>query len=197
MNITRHEVEKIFLPGRVVAVEYLKKDEVASAISKFEGDPATHALCCMGGLDIVEASASGVIESNLHNYLRGNCRLTVRSARPSPPDALFSQATKFWSDRVNDPYDWGMILGSIPILIIQKLVAVFSKKAALWVIDHMPNLFASNNLSTCAELAARGLREFSLVAFCNVPVQNVTPAILRDDPTLSTEAILDGAVLMD
>lgn len=197
MNITRSDVDALFLPGRVVAVEYIKKDLTSTIIGDAEGDPASHALCCLGGLDIVEASASGVIESNLRNYLRGNCRLTVRSALGDPTPVQISKATKFWLDRVNDPYDWGMILGSAPILLVHKIVGSFSKNLADSLVRKMPNLLANSSLSTCAELAARGLREFSLIAFCYYPVENVTPGILRTDSTLRTEAVLDGCVLVD
>lgn len=197
MNITRAEVDALFLPGRVVAVEYLKPDATADAIKEGEGDPASHALCCIGGLDIVEASASGVIESNLRNYLRGNCRLTIREASPAPTPEEAKKATDFWLARVNDPYDWGMIFGSIPIMLASKVIGIFSKRLADEAVQKMPNLLASSTLSTCAELGARGVRQFTLIAFRGMDVENVNPGVLRTDSSLTTNTVLDGAVLVD
>lgn len=194
--ITRAEIELLVCPGDVIAVEYLKKDLTADIISGSEGDPASHALCCLGGLDIVEASSTGVIESNLRNYLRGNCRLTVRCANPVPNPEEARLATEFWLDRVNDPYDWGMIFGSAPIVIATKLLGLFSKRLSLLAAQKMPNLLASNALSTCAELGARGIHQFDPLVCSGYPLDNVTPGILRTHPSLTTKAILNGATLI-
>lgn len=197
MDLTREEVEALFRPGDVVAVEYIKKDITADIIGLAEGDPATHVLCCLGGLDIVEASITGVIESNLHNYLRGNCRLTVRCASPAPTNSEAERAANFWLSKVNDPYDWGMILGSAPVLFAKHALGFFSKDLGDWALSHMPNLLGSSNLSTCAELGARGIREFNLIAFRGYSMENVTPCILRTDPNLETKAVLDAPVLVN
>lgn len=197
MDITRAEVDALFLAGRVVAVEYIHPDATADVIQEGEGDPASHALCCIGGLDIVEASATGVIESNLRNYLRGNCRLTIRSANPAPTPEEAKKATDFWLARVGDPYDWQMIFGSIPIMLASKIIGLFSKRLADQAVQKMPNFLASSTLSTCAELGARGVRQFTLIAFKGVDVENVNPGILRTDPSLTTNDVLDGAVLVD
>lgn len=196
-NVTRADIDVLCRPGDVIAVEYLRKDAVADAISFGEGDPATHALCCLGGLDIVEACITGVTESSLRNYLRGNCRLTVRCADPRPDAAQARKATDFWLARVNDPYDLWMIIGCIPVLLAKHILGFFSKAAASWAIKKMPNVLASGNLSTCAELAARGLREFTLTAFRAYEVDGVEPGILRTDASLTTKAVLDGPVLID
>lgn len=196
-TISRADIDVLCQPGDIIAVEYLKKDSTAELIGLGEGGQATHALCCMGGLDIVEASITGVIESNLHNYLRGNCRLTVRSADPAPTSEQSAKATKYWSDRVNDPYDWGMIFGMVPILLAKHVLGFFSTSASTWALKKMPNLLASSNTNTCAELGARGLREFTLIAFCSYNVENIDPEILRTDPSVHTKAVLEAAVLVD
>lgn len=197
MNVSRADIDVLCRPGDVIAVEYLKRDATSELIGFGEGDPATHALCCLGGLDIVEASITGVIESSLHNYLRGNCRLTIRCARPAPNAEQAKRATDFWLARVNDPYDWGMIFGSIPILLAKHVLGLFSKRAGDWAVRKMPNLLASSNLSTCAELAARGLYEFDAAVFIRYLLDNVNPGILRTDESLNTKAVLDAAVLVD
>ncbi len=197
MKITRAEVEALCQPGRVIAVEYLKHDLTSTLIKiAHNGEGATHALCCMGGLDIVEATALGVFETSLHNYLRGNCRLTVREAIPAPTTVDAMKAVDFWDKRVLDPYDWHMIFGTIPIAFCRHVVGLFSRRLADNLCRKMPNLLASNSLSTCAELGARGVREFNLLAFASYAgVASVDPEILRTDPSLHTVAVLEGAVL--
>jgi hypothetical protein len=196
-KITRAQVKDLFLPGRVVSVEYLKKDLTADLIDlAHRGGRATHALCCMGGLDIVEATAFGVSETNLHNYLRGNCRLTVRETRPAPSEEQAELATDFWDKRVLDPYDWGMILGTIPIAIARHVIGFFSRRLGDKLTQKMPNLLASSSLSTCAELAARGVRQFNLKAFAKYgDAAKIDPEILRTDNSLRTVVILNGALL--
>ncbi len=197
MDITRAEVDALFRPGSVVAVEYVHRDVVALAIRVAEQGKASHALCCLGGLDIVEATVVGVSETNLHNYLRGNCILTVRSAIPAPTALQAQKAMVFWSARVNDPYDYWMILGSIPVLLSKFLIGLFSKRLAAKAVRHMPNFLASSNLSTCAELAVRGLREFSSSSFIGYFIGNINPEILRTDPCLNTDAVLVAPTLID
>lgn len=196
-KITRADIDVLCRPGDVIAVEYLKKDLTANAISFLEEGSATHALCCMGGLDVVEACITGVTESNLHNYLRGNTRLTVRSTKPAPSLEESEKATDFWSARVNDPYDIGMIFGSIPILLAKNFLGFFSKSAGEWAFQKMPNLLGKSNLSTCAELGVRGIREFCPTVFTGYSPENINPEMLRTHPSLDTKAILDGAVLID
>lgn len=196
-TISRADIDVLIRPGDVIAVEYLKKDAVADLIGFGEEDSATHALCCLGGVDIVEACITGVTESNLRNYLRGNCRLTVRSASPAPNYEQAEKAVKFWLDRVNDPYDLKMIIGCIPILAAKHVLGFFSKRAAGWAIRKMPNLLASSNLSTCAELAAKGLYEFNATVFIGYHLDNITPGILRTDESLTTKTVLDAVTLVD
>lgn len=197
MNITRSEVESLFCPGDVVAVEYLNSGEIQAAIVMAEDGKASHALCCLGGLDIVEASVTGVQASSLRNYLKGNCRLTVRTTLTIPTPEQAQKATSFWKARINDKYDFGMILGMVPILFAKHILGFISVDLGNWALQKMPNLCASSNLSTCAELAAKGLREFDLVALYKYPVENVDPEILRLDPSLNTKAVLDAATFVD
>lgn len=192
------DINVLCRPGNVIAVEYLKKGVVAEIISDAEGGgKATHALCCLGGLDIVEASITGVIESNLRNYLRGNCRLTIREAIPAPLGQDSMKAVRFWLARVNDPYDWGMIFGMAPILFAKHVIGFFSESLSEWVIQKMPNLLASSKINTCAELAVRGMKQFSLISFRAYNVENIDPEILRTDSSVNTKAVLDAAVLID
>lgn len=195
--VTRSYMEILCRPGYVITVQYLRPDMVASVIGFAENGKATHALCCLGGLDIVEATALGVFETNLHNYLRGNCRLTIRSANPLPTTEQAAKATAFWNERVLDPYDWRMIFGTTPIVLLRHTIGLFSRGFSDWAVRHMPNLLASNSLSTCAELAAKGLRQFTLVALKGYYVENVDPEILRIDSTLTTISVLDAPVLVD
>ncbi len=194
--ITRAQIGLLCRPGRVIAVEYLKRDLTADIIELAHNGGATHALCCQGGLDIVEATAFGVSETNLHNYLRGNCRLTIREARPAPTVEQAEKATDFWDKRVLDPYDWGMIFGTIPIAVARHVIGFFSRRLGDAAARQMPNLLASSALSTCAELGVRGLRQFcpgALARYGN-PAK-VDPYILETDDSLRTCAILVGAVL--
>lgn len=196
MNVTRAEVEALCLPGDVIAVEYLRTNLVSAGISLAEDGRATHALCCLGGLDIVEAAIGGVQESSLHNYLRGNCVLTIREAIPRPLPEEAEKITRFWTDRVGDPYDIKMIAGMLFVLLAKDLVGLFSEPAAAWILRHAPNFLASDTLSTCAELGARGLwcSDPSLLPY---PAGNIEPEVLRVDPTLATKRVLVGAVLVD
>ena len=180
-----------------MTVHYLKQDLTSEIIEEGEGNhrAATHALCCQGGLDIVEATALGVFETNLHNYLRGNCVLTVRESIPTPNAAQAKRATKFWDARVLDPYDWGMIFGTLPVVFCHYVLGFLSKRLGDWAVRKMPNILASSSLSTCAELAARGLREFMTTALSGYDVRNVTPEVLRTHKSLHTKAILERPVL--
>jgi hypothetical protein len=194
LNLTLSEVDTLFRPGDVVAVEYLHPDPVQEIIRVAEEGQAEHALCCMGGLDVVEAAIIGVQESSLRNYLRGNCRLTVRTANPTPEEA--KRALDFWSARVGDPYDIRMVVGMAPILLAKNVLGYFYPAAGEWALCRMPNLLASSNLNTCAELAIKGLRQFRWDAGGDIPSENYDPETLRTDPTLTTKDVLDGAVLI-
>jgi hypothetical protein len=197
MKITRADVAALFLPGNVVAVQYVKKDVSADIIGEAEGnrEGATHALCCQGGLDIVEATALGVFETSLHNYLRGNCILTVREAIPAPSPSDAALATDFWDKRVLDPYDWPMIFGTLPIVVVRYTVGLFSRGLANSIIHKMPNILASSTLSTCAELAVRGLRQFYPGALASFSFGDIEPEDLRIDPSLNTKSVLIAPVL--
>lgn len=198
-SVTRLQLDGLVRPGDVIAVEYLNPEDIDVIIKFAEKGKASHALCCLGGLDIVEAlaTANAVKESSLSDYLKGNCKLTVRCSIPDPTPGQAEKAVDFWLARVNDPYDWGMIVGMAPILICQRVIGFFSKKAGIWCAQNLPNFLASKKLNTCAEVATRGLREFSLVALYKYRVENVDPEILRTDPSLRTKIVLDGAVLVD
>lgn len=196
-TVTEADMAVLCRPGDVIAVEYLYPDVVAAAIRWGEEDPASHALCCLGGLDIVEASITGVIESNLRNYLRGNCRLTIRSADPQPDGDQARLITKFWLDRVNDPYDIKMIFGMIPILAAKHVISYFSESASDWAVKRMPNFLASSNLSTCAELAVLGIRQFNAYVLPGYDSNIITPGVLRTDGSLKTKTVLEAAVLID
>ena len=151
----------------------------------------------MGGLDIVEATALGVFETNLHNYLRGNCILTVRGAPVQPSQIQAALATDFWDKEVLAPYDWGMILGTLPIVIVRHTIGLFWRGLSDRIVQKMPNLLASSTLSTCAELAVRGLREFYPGALANFWLGDIEPEDLRTSPTLRTCAVLESPVLKD
>ncbi len=197
MDITRAEVEELVLPGDVIAVEYLDKGIVADGISLLENGAATHALCCLGGVDIVEAAVTGVQESNLRNYLRGNAILTIRSATPEPTPTEAKLATDFWLKCVNEPYDSQMIVGMVFILFAKYIVGLAYKPAGDYVLRHMPNFLASGRLSTCAELGARGLWQFNPSLFAGYPAGNIDPELLRTHDSLNTKAVLTGAILVD
>lgn len=192
-SITRAQVADLCRPGRVITVEYLNLTAVAIGIRLAEHGKASHALCCIGGLDIVEAAVGGVQESNLHNYMRGNCNLTVRGLDLSDEQA--DTVTNFWSDRVNDPYDMGMIFGEAFILGLSNTVGLVSKPAAMWVLDHVPNALASSHLSTCAELGARGLDRVQPGLFDPLPLSVMDPEILRTTLKVKTFGVLEAPVL--
>jgi len=193
LSLTLPQVHALFRPADVITVEYLCPDAAQRIISVAEEGQAEHALCCLGGLDIVEAAAIGVQRTSLYNYLKGNCRLTLRRANPVPTIAEARLAGDFWLARVNDPYDWGMILGMAPILLAKNVLGAISPAAGNWALTKMPNRLASSNLNTCAELAIKGLRQFRPAAGGDVPSANYVPETLRTDPTLTTVTILDAA----
>jgi hypothetical protein len=89
-----------------------------------------------------------------------------------------------------------MIFGMLPVLFAKNVLSRVSPTLGNWALCRMPNLLANSNLSTCAELAIRGLRQFSRTAGGDVPSINYDPETLRTDPTLTTKVVLNGAVLV-
>jgi hypothetical protein len=112
--------------------------------------------------------------------------------------ALEAQKTiNFWLARVNDPYDWGMILGSAPIFLVKLLIGLFSERLAAKTVRHMPNFLAHSNLSTCAELGIRGMRVSRQTVLTGYEPEKVDPEILRTHPGLHTDAVLVAPILVD
>lgn len=195
-KLTRAQVDGLIKPGDVILVHYLKKDIVAVGIQFFSEGQASHAICSLGGLDAVEADAGGVMHSNLDTYLRGHCRLTIKRLHPAPTQDELKAMKSYWLARVGDPYDFGMILGMVPIFIARRFLHHFSASLARAVVRNWPNLFGKHNLNTCAELWVRGVRASKRRVLDQYDPENVAPEILMRDAKLEMVAVYEAPILV-
>lgn len=193
-QLTRAQIEAAVRPGDVILVHYVKKNVVAAGIQFFEEGKASHALCCLGGMDVVEADLGGIMRTSLDSYLRGHCRLTVKRLRPEPTDREVVAMRAYWLSRVGDPYDVAMILGMVPILVIRKLLHPLSPAFARWAARQLPNLMGSLTLNTCAELWVRGVRMAKRVLLTAYKPDNCTPETILRDPHLEIVQVWDSPV---
>lgn len=196
-KITRAQVEKLFQPGDLVVVHYLKENLVSAGIQFASRGTASHILCCLGGMEIVEALIGGVSHSYLDNYLKGNCRLTIKRMRPPLDHREVAGVCLYWRSCVSNPYDVGMIAHVAAEFPVRWIVMPICPPLGRFLLRALGRLsWASHTLSTCAELGARGIRVARKKFLKTYDPEDITPEVLlRDVASLETIAVLEGAVL--
>lgn len=197
MRLLRSQVEAALRPGDVILVHYLKGGIVAAGIQFASGGLASHALCCLGGLEVVEADIGGVMHTFADNYMTGKCRLTVKRLRPALSAAEAADVCAFWRSRVSDPYDLGMIVHVAATVPIRKFVLPLCPPLGRFLLRTLGRFtVADHRLSTCAELAARGLRAARPRFLKAYDQEDITPEVLlRDASSLETVVVWEAPVL--
>lgn len=198
MRLTLEQIRKTVQPGDIVVVHYLHGGVVAAGIQFASKGTASHALCCLGGNEVVEALIGGVAHSYLDNYLRGECRLTIKRLRPNLEHGEAAKVCDYWRSCISHPYDLGMILHVALVTPIKRVVLpIFPPlgRLLLRAVGHLP--FASTTLSTCAELGARGLRLARPKFLRAYAPEDITPEVLLRDATgLDTVVVWDAPVIV-
>jgi hypothetical protein len=194
--ITLAQVHHLFRPLSVVFVRYLDQDLTARAIELGEDGNASHVLCCLGGLDIIEADIGGIMHTNLDTYLRGQCHLTIKRPRHALSAGATDDVERYWLGTVGAKYDVGRIVGLLPVMAARAAVRPFSARAARWVEAHVPNLLASRTLNTCDVEYVRGIRKGWPEFLEHFPAAAMTPRKLeRDVADLELVQTLDAPLL--
>lgn len=196
-KITRSQIAKLFQPGDLVIVHYIHGGVVAAGIQFFSGGKASHVLCCLGGMEIVEADIGGVMHTLLDNYLTGKCRLTIKRCRPGLDHREVSGALMYWRSCISQPYDLAMIAHVFAAWPARKIVMPICPPLGRLLLRALGRMsFASHTLSTCAELGARGLRIPRSKFLKGYDAEDITPEVLlRDAAGLETIAVLEAPVL--
>lgn len=199
MKLTRAQIAATIRPGDVILVHYLHGGFVAAGIQFASGGTASHALCCLGGMEIVEADIGGIMHTYLDNYLTGKCRLTIKRLRPPLDHREMAAACTYWRGCISNPYDLAMIAhvaAAFPIRhLVLPLVPPFGR-LLLRILGHLS--FASHTLSTCAELGARGIRLPRPKFLRAYAAEDITPEVLLRDVTgLETVVVWDAPVLAE
>lgn len=109
MKLTRAIVEKTVHCGDVITVTYRKSDGVSRLLRFFENGRASHAIECLGGLDIVEELIGGGARTNLYSYLRGQCDLTIKRVRLPLDTPEQIRVRSYWLSLVGKGYGWDSI----------------------------------------------------------------------------------------
>lgn len=197
MKLTRAQINAAIRPGDVILVHYLKGGMVAAGIQFASGGTASHALCCLGGMHVVEADIGGVMHTFLDNYLTGKCRLTVKRIEPELLPHEAAKVCDYWRSCISNKYDLGMILHVALVFPVRRfLLPVLPRmaKIMLWLIGCLP--LASTKISTCAELGARGLRKERPRFLRSHDDDEITPEVLlRDARGFRTVVVWDEPVL--
>ncbi len=195
MNLTKAQIAKTLKPGDVILVHYLKKNMVSVGIQFASGGTASHALCCIGGLEIVEADLGGIMHTYLDNYLTGKCRLTVKRLRPILTEQETKEVVAFWKTRISDPYDIGMIVHVAATTPIRRLILPIFPPLGRFLLRTMGRFsVASHTLSTCAELCARGLRAARPKFLAEYDQEDITPEVLlRNVRSFETVVVWEAA----
>lgn len=191
MKLTRGEIKALLETGDLILVHYYRTDFVSAGIKWFSGGTASHALCSLDQLDQVEADVIGICRTSLFNYLRGQCRLTVKRIKPKLNAEEQDKVARYWLKRVGESYDFGMIVGMVPLFLIRRIVARVSPKAGRWCMRHLVNLLASRSKTTCAELWVHGVRQVRPDFMKGFPADNISPEALMRDTHLQTVAVWD------
>lgn len=197
-KLTREQIEQTVKAGDIILVHYLKGGVVAAGIQFASGGKASHALCCLGGMEIIEADIGGVMHTFLDNYLTGKCRLTVKRITPSLNPAELAETLGFWRSKVSDPYDYGMIAHVAATWPVRHLILPVCPPLGRLILRGLSRIsVASTKLSTCAELCARGLRAGRAKFLSEWSQEDITPEVLlRNARSLQTIAVWDAPVLV-
>lgn len=197
MKLTRTQIAATVKPGDLIVVHYLHPGFVGAGIQFASGGTASHALCCLGGMEIVEADIGGVMHTYLDNYLTGKCRLTIKRLRPELSHYEAGDVCTYWRSCISNTYDLGMIVHAALVSPVRRLLAPRLPRLArvlLRLIGRIP--LASHTLSTCAELGARGERRARPRFLKLYAPEDITPEVLlRDAAGLETVAVWDEATL--
>lgn len=198
MRITRAQILDIIKPGDVILVHYMQASLVSVGIQFASGGQASHALCCLGGMEIIEADIGGVMHTYLDNYLTGKTRLTIKRLRPELTEAEAHKVCDYWRSCISQPYDFGMILHAAIVSPIRRLIMPICPPLGRLILRLLSKVtLANHKLSTCAELAARGLRTTRSKFLRSYDAEEITPVVLLHDATgLETVRVLDEAVLV-
>lgn len=198
MRLTPAQIKETVHPGDLIIVQYLDPNVVAVGIQLATGGRASHVLCCLGGLEIVEADIGGVMHTYLDNYLKGKCRLTVKRLYPELSHYEAAKVCDYWRGCISQPYDIGMILHVALASPVRRLILPIIPplgRLLLRIISWLP--IASNKLSTCAELGAIGLRQSRPKFLRNYDSNDITPeALLRDATSLRSVVVWDSPVIV-
>lgn len=198
MKLTRTQILATIKPGDLIVVHYTHPGFVGAGIQFASGGNASHALCCLGGMEIVEADIGGVMHTYLDNYLTGKCRLTIKRLRPALSHYEAADVCAYWRGCISNTYDVGMIVHAALVAPVRRFVSPRLPRVArllLRVIGMIP--LASATLSTCAELGARGERKARPRFLKLYAAEDITPEVLlRDAAGLETVAVWDEATLV-
>lgn len=199
MKLTRAQILATIKPGDLIVVHYIHPGIVGAGIQWASGGKASHALCCLGGMEIVEADIGGVMHTYLDNYMTGKCCLTIKRLRPNLSAYEASLACAYWRSRISYDYDLGMIVHSALVAPVRRFLAPRLPRMShflLRLIGLIP--LASATLSTCAELGARGARKPRPSFLRHYAPDDITPEVLLRDATgLETVAVWYEALLVD
>lgn len=198
MHLTRDQILELIQPGDVILVHYMQAGLVSAGIQFASGGTVSHALCCLGGMEIVEADIGGVMHTYLDNYLTGKCRLTIKRMRPELTQPEMHKVCEYWRSCISQPYDFGMIVHAAIVSPIRRLLMPLCPPLGRFVLKALAKItFADHKLSTCAELGARGLRLVRPKFMRSYDADEITPAaLLNDATTLEAVRVLDQPVLV-
>ncbi len=197
MKLTRAQVVATLRPGDVVLVHYLKLNLVSAGIQFASGGLASHALCCLGGLEIIEADIGGVMHTLIDTYLQGQCRLTIKRPRPPMDHRQAAAACTYWRACISQDYDIGMIVHVAATFPIRRMILPVCPPLGRFLLRVLGRVsFARHDLSTCAELYARGLRAALPKFLRTYDPEDITPEVLlRDAAGLETVVVWEGATM--
>ncbi len=197
-KLTRAQIQKTLQPGDVILVHYLSKNLVSAGIQFASGGLASHALCCLGGMEVVEADLGGVMHSFVDTYMTGKTRLTVKRMRPVLDHREAAGACVYWRACVSQPYDTFMILHVAAATPIRRLVLPVCPPLGRFLLRALGRIsWASHTLSTCAELYARGIKVARQKFLRGYDLEDITPEVLlRDAASLETVVVWEAPVFV-
>lgn len=195
-RLTAGQIRATLRPGDGIGVSYRHPNAVQEGIKLATGD-TEHWLCVVEGMDIVEALTIGVYRSSLYNYLKGDCDLVVKRAPAPITEQEEDRVVRGWLKRVGEHYGFGMIFGLALLVIIRQILHPLSPRLAGWAFQKLPNLFARENMPTCAELWRMEWRKLRPKLLAAYPDGQIFPSLLRRDRDLPTVAEWPGALLIE
>lgn len=198
MRLTRAQIADIIRPGDGILVHYLEPNIISVGIQFASKGTASHALCCLGGMEIVEADIGGVMHTYLDNYLTGKCRLTIKRLRPELDHGDAARACDYWRSCISQPYDMGMIAHTILVTPVRRWIQPICHPLGRFLLRAIGILpLASHRLSTCGELIARGWRTVRPKFLRGYDAEDILPEVLlRDAAGLEIVAVWDAPVLI-